>query len=141
MARERERYCARLISDALGGAKYEMGYRFPFLRGDATVKHPLGATLPVDAFYPDFNMVLEFMESQHYSERARLWDERMTATGETRRRHRKRYDDRRERVLPATGIRLVIVYELPLGGDDPADHTQSPLSFRSWRRCSPAIRS
>ncbi len=50
MPRQQERYCAKLVSDALGGVEYKLGYRFPFLRGDPTLKRPEGATLPVDAF-------------------------------------------------------------------------------------------
>ena len=84
MPRQQERYCAKLVSDALGGIEYKSGHRFPFLRGDPTPKRPNGVTLPVDAYYPDFRLVLEFREAQHYSDRVALWDNRITATGQMR---------------------------------------------------------
>ena len=111
MPRQQERYCAKLVSDALGEVEYKSGHRFPFLRGDPTLKRPKGVTLPVDAFYPDFKLVLEFREAQHYSDRVPLWDKRVTATGQMRKEQRWKYDKRREEVLPANGIKLLIIYD------------------------------
>jgi len=111
MRRQQERYCAKLVSDALGGVEYKLGQRFPFLRGDPTPKRPSGVTLPVDAYYPNFKLVLEFREAQHYSDRVALWDNRITATGQRRKEQRREYDKRREELLPANGIKLLIVYD------------------------------
>ena len=111
MPRQQERYCAKLISDALGGVEYKLGQRFPFLRGDPTLRCPKGVTLPVDAYYPNFKLVLEFREAQHYSDRVALWDNRVTATGQRRKEQRRKYDKRREELLPANGIKLLIVYD------------------------------
>ena len=111
MPRQQERYCTKLVSNALGGVEYKPGHRFPFLRGDPTVKRPNGVTLPVDAYYPDFKLVLEFREAQHYSDRVPLWDKRITATGQARKEQRRKYDKRREEVLPANGIKLLIIYD------------------------------
>ncbi len=111
MPRQQERYCAKLVSDALGGVEYKPGHRFPFLRGDPTLKRPKGVILPVDAYYPDSKLVLEFREAQHYSDRVALWDARITATGQRRKEQRRKYDERREEVLPANGIKLLIIYD------------------------------
>jgi len=117
MPRAQERYCARLVRDALGCAGYIENYRFNFLRGDKTLKRPKGVTLPVDAYYPDANLVLEFREGQHYGDRFSFRDGRITATGQTRKEQRLRYDKRREAVLPARGVRLLIIYDYQLVGD------------------------
>jgi len=111
MPREQERYCAKLVSEALGGAEYEPGHRFGFLRGDPTPKRPAGVTLPVDAYYPAYDLVLEFREGQHYGDRVPFWDNRITATGELRKNQRRKYDERREKLLPTHGIKLLIVYD------------------------------
>lgn len=116
MPRKEERYCAKLVSEALGGVDYKENYRFDFLRGDPTPARPQGATLPVDAYYPSYNMVLEFREGQHYGDRFDFRDGRITATGETRKEQRKRYDLRREQVLPVNGIRLLIIYDYQITG-------------------------
>lgn len=124
MPRAQERYCARLVRDALGCAGYIENYRFDFLRGDPTLKRPKGVTLPVDAYYPDANLVLEFREGQHYGDRFSFRDGRIAATGQTRKEQRLKYDKRRETVLPARGIRLLIIYDYQLAGD-----YQKDLSF------------
>ena len=117
MPRQQERYCAGLVRDVLNCSGYLENHRFDFLRGDPTPKLPKGAKLPVDAYYPEANLVLEFRESQHYADRSELWDKRITATGETRKQQRKKYDNRREAVLPNHGIRLLIIYDYQLTGD------------------------
>jgi hypothetical protein len=121
MPRQQERYCAKLVSDALGGVAYKLGQRFPFLRGDPTPKHPEGVTLPVDAYYPNFGLVLEFREGQHYGDRFAFRDSRITATGETRKEQRQKYDKRREELLPANGIKLLIVYDYEITGSYDSD--------------------
>lgn len=49
-------------------------HRFDFLRGDS------GAKLPVDAYYPSLNLVIEFKERQH-TEEVKLFDKRQTVSG------------------------------------------------------------
>lgn len=117
MPRQQERYCAKLLSDALGDITYKENYRFDFLRGNATPKRPQGVTLPVDAYYPAFEVVLEFREGQHYGNRFDFRDSRITATGETRKEQRQKYDKKRENILPAKGIKLLVVYDYQLTGD------------------------
>ena len=121
MPRQQERYCAKLVNDVLGGVEYKLGYRFPFLRGDPTLKRPEGVTLPVDAYYPTFKLVLEFREGQHYGDRFDFRDSRITATGETRKEQRQKYDKRREKVLPANGIKLLVIYGYEITGNSEDD--------------------
>ena len=123
MPRQQERYCAGLVRDALQCAGYIENYRFSFLRGDPTAKQSNGTTLPVDAYYPEANLVLEFREGQHYGDRFAFRDNRITATGETRKQQRQKYDKKREDILPANGIRLLIVYDYQLSGDYDKDLT------------------
>ncbi|MBA7505659.1 hypothetical protein ES706_04335 [subsurface metagenome] len=116
MPRQQERYCAKLVSDALGDIEYKENHRFDFLRGNPTPKRPEGVTLPVDAYYPSMKLALEFREGQHYGDRVQLWDKRITATGEIRKEQRRRYDKRREEALPIHGIKLLIVYNYEITG-------------------------
>jgi hypothetical protein len=76
------------------------GHRFSFLLGDK------GHPLPVDAYYPDLNLVIEYRERQH-SEAVGLFDNKLTVSGVSRREQRTRYDQRRRDELPKHGIKLV----------------------------------
>lgn len=76
-------------------------HRFNFLRGDSGIK------LPVDAYYSNLNLVIEYYERQH-SEAVPHFDKRMTVSGMSRGEQRKLYDKRREIELPRNGIQLVI---------------------------------
>lgn len=75
-------------------------HRFPFLLGDS------GRCLPVDAFYPNLNLVIEYRERQH-SEPVAFFDRRMTVSGIPRGQQRARYDQRRREVLPRNEICLI----------------------------------
>ena len=121
MPRQQERYCAKLVSDALGGIEYKENYRFDFLRGNPTPKRPNGVTLPVDAYYPSRKFVLEFREGQHYGDRFAFRNGRITATGESRKEQRQKYDKKREDFLPANGIKLLVVYDYQLTRDYATD--------------------
>lgn len=88
------------LCDNLLGSKSLRQHRFPFLLGDSGVK------LPVDAFYPDFNLVIEYHEKQH-SEPVGFFDKKFTISGVSRGIQRAIYDQRRRDVLPDNGICLV----------------------------------
>ena len=75
-------------------------HRFPFLVGDT------GVSLPVDAYYPDLNLVIEYRERQHF-EAVLLFDRRETVSGVSRGKQRQIYDQRRRDVLPKHGIEFV----------------------------------
>jgi hypothetical protein len=80
-------------------------YRFTFLRGDGA-KGKEGRKLPVDAYYPAFNLVIEYHEKQH-SEAVDFFDKKITVSGISRGEQRKLYDQRRRDILPKHGLHLV----------------------------------
>lgn len=77
-------------------------HRFDFLRGDSDTK------LPVDIYYPELNLVIEYKEYQH-SNPVSHFDKPdiMTVSGVHRGEQRKIYDQRRRDVLPQNGITLI----------------------------------
>lgn len=75
-------------------------HRFNFLRGDSGVK------LPVDAYYPKHNLVIEFMEKQH-SETVKFFDKKQTVSGVGRGEQRRIYDERRKKLIPENGIKFI----------------------------------
>lgn len=75
-------------------------HRFEFLKGDS------GTKLPVDAFYSQLNLVIEFREKQH-SEEVKFFDKRQTVSGVGRGEQRRIYDQRRRDLLPKNGITLI----------------------------------
>jgi hypothetical protein len=94
------------ICDAVLGKVASRQHRFPFLLGDPG---PSGrrALLPVDAYYPDLRLVIEYHEPQH-TQRVALFDDRVTVSGVPRGEQRRRYDDYRRTLLPKHGYGLVI---------------------------------
>jgi hypothetical protein len=93
------------MADVLGETPLDE-HRFSWLRGDA------GTTLPVDAYFAEHNIVLEYRERQHQAERPdsfKFWDAKPTASGVTRREQRAGYDKLRESEIPRHGLRLVII--------------------------------
>jgi hypothetical protein len=81
-------------------------HRFDFLVGDPNAAGRC-ARLPVDAFYPDLKLVIEFYERQH-SEPVGFFDRRSTVSGVARGQQRKLYDQRRRDVLPQHGYELIV---------------------------------
>lgn len=77
-------------------------HKFEFLVGDSGVK------LPVDAYYPSLDLVIEYRETQHTNE-VKFFDkpDKMTVSGVSRGEQRRIYDQRRRDVLPKNGIKLV----------------------------------
>lgn len=88
------------ICDEVLGAISNRQHRFDFLRGDK------GHKLPVDAYYPDLALVIEYRERQHI-EPVQFFDRRMTVSGVPRGQQRYLYDQRRRDVLPKHLIHLV----------------------------------
>lgn len=95
-----EAYIIDLCDEVLKQKSFRQ-HRFDFLRGDTGVK------LPVDAYYPNINLVIEYYERQH-TEAVPHFDKRMTVSGMSRGEQRKRYDERRRIELPKKGVKLVI---------------------------------
>ena len=88
------------LCDRVVGRVASRQHRFDFLRGDS------GYRLPVDAYYADLKLVVEYRERQHSGPVA-FWDKKPTASGVPRSLQRSRYDQRRRDVLPRNGIELV----------------------------------
>ena len=94
-----EAYILDLCDDVLGVSARRQ-HRFDFLIGDS------GRRLPVDAYYPSFNVVVEYRERQHF-EAVAHFDRRSTVSGISRGAQRAKYDERRRSILPTRGIELV----------------------------------
>ena len=77
-------------------------HKFDFLMGDS------GRKLPVDAFYPIVNLVIEYKEQQHTKPNKHFdKPDKLTVSGVHRGEQRKIYDQRRLDVLPQHGIRVI----------------------------------
>lgn len=96
-----EYYVISLCNEVLGMTALQQ-HKFPFLTGDT------GAKLPVDAYYPELNLVVEYHERQH-TEQVKFFDKKETVSGVSRGEQRKIYDERRRVELPKHGIKLVII--------------------------------
>jgi hypothetical protein len=91
--------------------------RFDWLRGDA---NPGGraARLAVDAYWPDHGLVVEYRERQHDVPVPHFdKPDRMTVSGVHRGLQRKIYDQRRDKLIPAHGLRLVVIKPADLAAD------------------------
>lgn len=94
------------ICDEVLGKTASRQHRFPFLLGDSG-STGRRASLPVDAYYPDLRLVIEYHERQH-TQRVALFDDRSTVSGVPRGEQRRRYDDYRRTLLPKHGYQLLI---------------------------------
>lgn len=96
-----EHYVIDLCDEVLG-KKASRQHRFSFLTGDA------GTPLLVDSYYDSLKLVVEYREKQH-TEEVKFFDKpnKMTVSGVHRGEQRKLYDERRRKVLPENGIKLL----------------------------------
>lgn len=99
-----EHYIVDLCDRALGSTA-SRGHRFPFLLGDPD-RNGTRRSLPVDAFYPAHQLVIEYCERQH-SETVPFFDRRATVSGISRGEQRRLYDQRRRDMLPQHGLMLI----------------------------------
>lgn len=107
-----EHYVIDLCDKCLG-KKGLRQHRFDFLLGDANAKGNR-SKLPIDVYYPELNLVVEYEEYQH-SHAVNHFDKPdvITVSGVHRGEQRKIYDLRRKEVLPKHGIQLVVIsYQL-----------------------------
>lgn len=102
-----EAYIVSLCDAVLGRVALRQYNKFDFLRGDLG-KHGRRHPLPVDGYYPDLQLVVEFNESQHAQPHA-FFDkpQQLTVSGVHRGAQRALYDERRRVELPKNGIALV----------------------------------
>ncbi|MDP8996161.1 MAG: hypothetical protein M3O03_04055 [Pseudomonadota bacterium] len=96
------------ICDKVLGRKASRQHRFYFLRGDSRIPTASGHKLPVDAYYDDLKLVIEYHERQH-TEAVGIMDRRMTVSGISRGEQRTKYDQRRHEELPKHGLTLIIL--------------------------------
>ena len=81
---------------------------FDWLRGDPSPGRPLGTELPVDGYWGELGLVVEFQEEQH-SQPNDFFDRRETVSGVGRGEQRRIYDARKRRLIPEHGLRLVVI--------------------------------
>lgn len=98
-----EHYVINLCDEVLGQHAARQ-HKFDFLKGDGDKPR----CLPVDAYYENLNLVIEYHECQH-SEEVKLFDKRDTVSGVSRGEQRKIYDKRREETLPEHDIKLIVI--------------------------------
>jgi hypothetical protein len=96
------------LCDRVLGVPASRQHRFEWLRGDLSQKRGTRSFLPVDGFWPGLSLVVEFAERQH-TEAVPLFDRRQTVSGVTRGEQRRIYDLRRVELIPAHGLRLVVI--------------------------------
>lgn len=96
-----EYYVIGLCNEVLK-RKASQQHCFEFLLGDT------GRKLPVDAYYEDLNLVIEYYESQH-TESTPFFDNKKTVSGVPRGEQRRLYDERRRTELPKHGIKVIIL--------------------------------
>ena len=102
-----EYYIIRLCNEVLGQVAVQQ-YKFEFLKGDS------GRPLPVDAYYSQLNLVVEYHERQH-AEEVPFFDRRETVSGVSRGEQRSVYDQRRRDILLQHQIHLVEMYYSDFG--------------------------
>ncbi|WP_435084587.1 hypothetical protein [Gordonia hongkongensis] len=102
-----EHYVLDLCDELLGVAGIRQA-RFDWLRGDPSPRLPRGATLPVDGFWRELELAVEFQEEQH-SEPSAFFDRRHTVSGVGRGEQRRRYDERKRTLIPKHGLNLVVI--------------------------------
>lgn len=81
---------------------------FDWLRGHPSPARPRGTKLPVDGYWPDLRLVVEFQEEQH-SQPSPFFDRRHTVSGVGRGEQRRLYDQRKRTLIPEHGLRLVVI--------------------------------
>lgn len=101
-----EKYVLNLVAEVLG-EEYEWQKRFDTLLGDPG-KLGRGSRLPVDAFYPQTNLIIEYREKQH-TKPVGIMDNRMTVSGVLRSEQREIYDSRKEKWAADNGILLLAI--------------------------------
>ncbi|BCW06915.1 hypothetical protein FB478_101930 [Arthrobacter sp. AG367] len=102
-----EHYVLDLCDGVLGMSSCRQA-TFDWLRGDPSPLRPLGTKLPVDGFWSDLKLVVEFQEEQH-SKPSPFFDRRQTVSGVGRGEQRRLYDERKRLLIPEHGLKLVVI--------------------------------
>ena len=105
------------LCDAVLGDPCVRQHRFDWLRGDPG-KSGQSRTLPVDGYWPEHQLVVEYRERQHDQPVAHFdKPDRLTVSGVHRGLQRALYDRRREAEIPAHGLRLLVIKPADLASD------------------------
>lgn len=102
-----EHYVLGLCDELLGVPGIRQA-RFDWLRGDPSPARPRGTQLPVDGYWPDLGLVVEFQEEQH-TQPSPFFDRRQTISGMGRSEQRRLYDQRKRVLIPEHGLKLVVI--------------------------------
>ena len=104
--KEDENYIIDLCDELLGINSIRE-HRFNFLIADSR-KGRKPVKLPVDAYYQQLNLVIEYHEKQH-TEETPFFDKKnkLTVSGVDRGEQRRLYDQRRREILPKHNIELL----------------------------------
>jgi len=104
-----EHYVLDMCDEILGSIGIRQ-HRFDFLLGDPNEKGKC-TKLPVDSYYPELNLVIEYKEQQHTKPNKHFdKPDLFTINGVHRGEQRKIYDQRRLDVLPKHGIKVVEIF-------------------------------
>jgi hypothetical protein len=97
------------LCDELLGERSQRQHCFDWLLGDPNERGQQ-RRLPVDAYYPNRKLVIEYHERQH-AEAIEFFDkpDRLTVSGISRGEQRRLYDQRRMDEIPRRGLTLVII--------------------------------
>ncbi|QNJ91218.1 hypothetical protein HZU40_23795 [Mycolicibacterium fluoranthenivorans] len=96
------------LCDEILGIPARRQERFDWLRGDPSPIRTRGLSLPVDGYWPDLGLVVEFQEEQH-TQPSPFFDRRQTVSGVGRSEQRRLYDERKRTLIPEHGLRLVVI--------------------------------
>ncbi|RIR77111.1 hypothetical protein D2E65_16165 [Mycobacteroides abscessus] len=102
-----EHYVLDLCDEVLGVPGIRQA-TFDWLRGDPSTARLRGTMLPVDGYWPDLALVVEFQEEQH-SQPSPFFDRRQTISGMGRSEQRRLYDQRKRVLIPEHGLKLVVI--------------------------------
>ena len=102
-----EHYVLDLCDEVLGAACQRQA-TFDWLRGDPSSNRPAGTKLPVDGYWRELGLVVEFQEEQHYGP-SPFFDRRQTVSGVGRGEQRRLYDARKRELVPVNGLELVVI--------------------------------
>ncbi|MBX5468874.1 MAG: hypothetical protein IRZ21_03145 [Thermoleophilaceae bacterium] len=106
------------LCDEILGEHSSREHTFPWLRGDPKPSTGKRNRLPVDAYYPEHQLVIEYRERKH-DQPVPFFDKpgRKTISGVGRQEQRRRYDERRDTLIPQHGLRLLIIKPADLDAD------------------------
>ena len=103
--RSSDEYYVIDLCDEVLGRKGLRQHRFDFLLGDPSPKTGRQVKLPVDVYYPDLHLAIEYHERQHF-EKVPFFGYHHAVSG-GRGQQRSLYQRRRQDLLPQHGINLL----------------------------------